>query len=178
MTNDIEKVLFSANQIDLAVNKLAVKINEDYKDDKPIVLGLLTGCFIFISDIVRKLNISCQIDFMCVRSYGSGTVSTGSVNITKPMTMSPKGRKIIIMEDIIDSGITLSYVVKYLYEQGAADVKICTLLNKPSRRQVQVDITYSAFDIDNDFVVGYGMDYNNKYRNLPFIGVLKEEIYL
>ena len=177
MLKDIESVLLSAEQIDSKVSEIAQKINEDYEGMEPVVISVLKGSFIFMADLVRKLNVKCTVDFMSVSSYGNGTSTSGRVRISKDLDVDIAGRDVIIVEDILDSGVTLSYLMEVLGARKPASVSICTLLDKPARRKANVYAKYSCFEVPDEFVVGYGLDYAQKYRNLPFIGVLKPEVY-
>ena len=176
MTNDIEKVLISEAEIEAAVARLARQITDDYRDKDPIFVGVLKGCFIFMADLMRHVEVPCAMDFMAVSSY-SGTSSTGAVKINKDLGQDIEGRHVIIVEDILDSGVTLSYLKHYLMGRNPASIRIATLLDKPSRRKAEVFADYSCFEVPDAFVVGYGLDYNERYRNLPYIGVLKPAVY-
>ena len=176
MTNDIEKVLISEEELEAAVARIARQITEDYRDKDPIFVGVLKGCFIFMADLMRHVKVPCAMDFMAVSSY-SGTSSTGAVKINKDLGQDIEGRHVIIVEDILDSGVTLSYLKNYLMGRNPASIRIATLMDKPSRRKADVYADYSCFEVPDAFVVGYGLDYNERYRNLPYIGVLKPEVY-
>ena len=176
MKNDIESVLISAEEIQRKVSEMGRQISADYAGKEPVFVGVLKGCFIFMSDLMRNVDINCTMDFMAVSSY-SGTSTTGAVKINKDLSEDIEGRDVIIVEDILDSGITLSYLKGYLLNRKAASIKIATLMDKPARRRAEVYADYSCFEVPDAFVVGYGLDYNEKYRNLPYIGVLKPEIY-
>ena len=176
MKNDIESVLISAEEIQRKVAEMGRQISEDYAGKEPVFVGVLKGCFIFMSDLMRNVDINCTMDFMAVSSY-SGTSTTGAVKINKDLSEDIEGRDVIIVEDILDSGITLSYLKGYLLNRKPASIKIATLMDKPARRRAEVYADYSCFEVPDAFVVGYGLDYNEKYRNLPYIGVLKPEIY-
>ena len=176
MTNDIEKVLISEAEIETAVTRIARQISEEYRDKDPIFVGVLKGCFIFMADLMRHVEVPCAMDFMAVSSY-SGTSSTGAVKINKDLSQDIEGRHVIIVEDILDSGMTLSYLKQYLLGRRPASIRIATLLDKPSRRKADVTADYSCFEVPDAFVVGYGLDYNERYRNLPYIGVLKPDVY-
>ena len=176
MTNDIEKVLISEAEIEAAVARIARQITDDYRDKDPIIVGVLKGCFIFMADLMRHVEVPCAMDFMAVSSY-SGTSSTGAVKINKDLGQDIEGRHVIIVEDILDSGVTLSYLKHYLMGRNPASIRIATLLDKPSRRKAEVFADYSCFEVPDAFVVGYGLDYNERYRNLPYIGVLKPAVY-
>ena len=178
MMKDIEEVLFSQEEIRNKVKELGEKITKDYKDvDQLLVICVLKGAVSFLSDLIQEIQLPLVIDFMDVSSYGSGVTSTGEVRILKDLDSSVEGRHILIVEDIIDTGITLNYLRKLLLGRGAASVDVVTLLTKPARRQKGVEVKYIGYEIDDLFVVGYGLDYNEKYRNLPFIGYLKKEVY-
>ena len=177
MREDISAVLFSEDTIREKVQELGAAITRDYEGKNPLLIGILKGCFVFMSDIARAIDLKCDIDFMAVSSYGNGTSSTGAVKITKDLTNDIEGRHILIIEDILDSGVTLSYLKKYLENRKPASIKICTLLDKPKRRVSEIRADYYGFECPDEFVVGYGLDYAENYRNLPYIGVLKPEIY-
>ena len=176
MLNDIESVLISEEEIQAKVAEMGKKISEEYRDKNPLFLGVLKGCFIFMADLLRNVDINCTMDFMAVSSY-QGTNSTGAVKITKDLTQDIEGRHIIIVEDILDSGNTLAFLKDYLMTKGAASVTIATLLDKPARRAKAVTADFVGITVPDEFVVGYGLDYAQKYRNLPYIGVLKPEVY-
>ena len=176
MKNDIERVLISEAEIEAEVARVGRQISEDFRDKNPIFVGVLKGCFIFMADLMRHVDIKCTMDFMAVSSY-SGTSSTGAVKINKDLGQDIEGRHVIIVEDILDSGVTLSYLKHYLLGRKPASITIATLLDKPARRKSDIVADYSCFEVPDAFVVGYGLDYNEQYRNLPYIGVLKPEIY-
>lgn len=177
MKNDILKVLYTEQQIEEITAKLGAEISRDYADKNPIIVSVLKGSFIFMADLARKITIPCQVDFMSVSSYGAGTSSTGEVRIMKDLDEAIEGRHIVIVEDILDSGLTLSYLLQVLANRGAASIELCTFLNKPSRRKIDVKVKYDGYHIPDEFVVGYGLDYAEKYRNLPYVGILKPEVY-
>ncbi|MGE4483648.1 MAG: hypoxanthine phosphoribosyltransferase [Oscillospiraceae bacterium] len=177
MNKDIERIFFSAEEIKHRVCELGTQISADYKDKEPVFVGVLKGSFVFMADLMRCIDINCLIDFMAVSSYGSGTKTTGAVSITKDLGNDIHDRHVIIIEDILDSGVTLSYLKKYLSVRKPASISICTLLDKPSRRKADIKPDYTGFECPDAFIVGYGLDYAEKYRNLPYIGVLKPEIY-
>ena len=165
--------------IEKIVTDLANDINYDFKNEEIILVGFLKGSAVFMSDLLRKITLPCEIDFMTASSYGSKTTSSGDVRITKDLTIDIKDKNVIIVEDIIDSGNTLSCVLKILKKREPKNLKLCSLLSKPDRREVNdVKIDYLGEEIPDEFVVGYGLDFDEKYRNLPYIGVLKREIYL
>ena len=176
MRNDIERVLISEEEIEAKVSEVGRKITENFRDKDPIFVGVLKGCFIFMADLMRHVDIKCSMDFMAVSSY-SGTSSTGAVKINKDLSQDIEGRHVIIVEDILDSGVTLSYLKRYLMGRKPASINIVTLLDKPARRKADVYADYSCFEVPDAFVVGYGLDYNEHYRNLHYIGVLKPEVY-
>ncbi|MGM9542928.1 MAG: hypoxanthine phosphoribosyltransferase [Candidatus Limivicinus sp.] len=176
MRRDIERILISEEEIQKKVAEMGKKISEDFRDKDPLFVGVLKGCFIFMADLMRYVDIRCSMDFMAVSSY-SGTSSTGAVKINKDLSEDIEGRHVIIVEDILDSGVTLSYLKQYLMVRKPASISIATLMDKPARRKADVYADYSCFEIPDAFVVGYGLDYNERYRNLPYIGVLKPEIY-
>ena len=176
MTQDIERILLTRDEIEAKVSEIGRRITEDFRDRDPIFVGVLKGCFIFMADLMRHVDIKCSMDFMAVSSY-SGTSSTGAVKINKDLSQDIEGRHVIIVEDILDSGVTLSYLKRYLMGRKPASINIVTLLDTPARRKADVFADYSCFEVPDAFVVGYGLDYNEHYRNLPYIGVLKPEVY-
>ncbi|MDY6065289.1 MAG: hypoxanthine phosphoribosyltransferase [Finegoldia sp.] len=174
----IEKVLISSDEINEKIKELAEKISDDYKDSKDlVVVGVLNGSVIFMSQLVLNMELDLTIDFIKASSYGDGTVSSGKVNIIKDMDIDARDRDILIVEDIVDTGNTLKYLQEDIKNRGAKSVRIVSLLNKPARRTVDVNIDYVGFDIPDEFVIGYGMDYSQKYRNLDSICILKREVY-
>ena len=174
--DDIAYTLLSHEEIYARVHEVGQKISEDFAGKDPVFVGVLKGCFMFMADLIRCVDIGCQIDFMAVSSY-SGTSSTGAVRINKDLKEDINGRHIILVEDILDSGVTLNYLKNYLLVREPASVSIVTLLDKPARRKAPVRADYFCFNVPDAFVVGYGLDYNERYRNLPYIGVLKPEVY-
>ena len=176
MKEAIERVLISEEELEAAVAKIGRQISEDYRGKDPIFIGVLKGCFIFMADLMRHVDIDCSMDFMAVSSY-SGTTSTGAVKINKDLSEIIEGRHLILVEDILDSGVTLNYLKNYLMVRKPASIAVATLMDKPARRKADIYADYSCFEIPDAFVVGYGLDYNERYRNLPYIGVLKPEIY-
>lgn len=177
LEKDIEKTFYSEEEIQERVKALGAAISKDYEDKFPLVVGVLKGAVPFLADLVRAMNIHMEMDFMDVSSYGNATVSSGEVRILKDLSTVVEGRHILIVEDIVDSGRTLRYLVDLLKHRKAASVKIVTMLDKPEGRVVEMDADYIGFEVPNEFVVGYGLDYAEDYRNLPYIGVLKPEIY-
>ena len=175
--DDIARVLISEEQIQRRISELAAQITEDYRDKEPILVCILKGAVMFFADLLRELDFPLVTDFMAISSYGSSTKSTGVVKLVKDLDRDICGRDVLVVEDIVDSGMTLSYIKKEFAQRGAASVRIATLLDKPARRRVELDVDYSCFVIPDAFVVGYGLDYDEKYRNLPDIGVLHPRIY-
>lgn len=175
----IEKVLYSEEEILKRVGELSAQISQDYQNiSKPLLtVGILNGAVIFYTDIVRRLSIPVHFDFMIASSYDANTQSGGKVNILKNIDNDPKGRDILLVEDIIDSGTTMKYLLNYFKEKGAASVKVCALLDKPSRRKVEVPLDYVGFEVPDEFIVGYGLDFAQHYRNLPYLGILKRSVY-
>jgi hypoxanthine phosphoribosyltransferase len=177
MKQDIAAVWASEEQIRERVEALGKQIAKDYEGKEPLFVGVLKGCFIFMADLVRACDLKSTVDFMVVSSYGSGTVSSGAVEIIKDLSHDIYGRDVIIVEDILDSGNTLSYLKKMMLARGPASIRIVTLMDKPERRTADVTADYVGFTIPDAFVVGYGLDYDQRYRNLPYIGILKPEVY-
>ncbi|EKN67995.1 hypoxanthine phosphoribosyltransferase [Schinkia azotoformans] len=177
MKHDIKEVLIAEEEIQKRVKELGAILSEEYQDRFPLVIGVLKGAMLFMSDIVKNMDIHLEMDFMDVSSYGSSTVSSGEVKIIKDLNTSVEGRDIIIVEDIIDSGLTLNYLVDLLRYRKAKSIKIVTLLDKPTGRKVDLYADLVGFDVPDAFVVGYGLDFAERYRNLPYIGVLKPEVY-
>lgn len=177
MHKDLEKVLYTEEEIKAAAKRLADQINKDYAGQEVVFVGLLKGSVQFMADLIKNIELMCTVDFMCVSSYGNGTKSTGRVNIIKDLSEPIDGKNVVIVEDIIDSGNTLNFINRYFSAKNARSVRICTLLDKPSRREVEIDVDYVGFEVPDEFVVGYGLDFREYYRNLPYIGVLKPEIY-
>ena len=177
LEQDIERVLFTEQELKDRVAELAAQIDRDYAGKEPMLISVLRGSFIFMADLARAITLPCTVDFMAVSSYGSGTTSSGQVKITKDLSESIEGRDIIVVEDILDSGNTLSYLFQLLQARHPASVRLCTLLDKPSRRTKPITADYTGFTVDDLFVVGYGLDYAEKYRNLPYIGILKPAVY-
>ena len=177
MKNDIQEVLSSEQQLADKVAELGARISADYAGKDPLIVSVLKGSYVFMADLTRRISIPCNVDFMAVSSYGAGTKTTGEVQIIKDIGSKIDGRHLIIVEDILDSGVTLSFLMKVLKARGAASIRLCTLLSKPERRKVDVPVDYLGFEIPDAFVVGYGLDYAEKYRNLPYIGILKPSVY-
>lgn len=174
---DLQSVMFTGEQVQARVHELAAEISRDYADKEFTMLGVLRGAFIFMADLMRAVTIPCAVDFMAFESYGASTKSSGVVRLTKDLEESVTGRHLLVVEDIIDSGRTLSYMLQLMEARKPASLNICTLLEKPSRREVEIAVKYCGFSVPDEFVVGYGLDYDQRYRGLPCIGVLKPEIY-
>ncbi len=178
MEKNIEKILINQDEIRAKVQEMAAQISAEYAGKDPVFVGVLKGVVIFFADMVREISIPCEIDFMCLSSYG-GTNSSGNVVVKKDLSVDIKGRHVVILEDIYDTGRSLDFTYKYLLSKEPASLKICTLLDKPERRVEGITLQpeYVGFTIPNEFVVGYGLDFNEHYRNLPYVGVLKPEAY-
>lgn len=177
MVNDIEKVLISEEELSEIVKDLGKRISEDYKDKDLLLVSVLKGSVMFMADLMREITIPCNIDFMAVSSYGSGSKSSGVVKIIKDLDKSIEGKDLLIVEDILDSGRTLNYIKTILEARGIRSLKICTLFDKPERREVDLFADYIGAKVPNEFIVGYGLDYDEYYRNLPYIGALKRSVY-
>lgn len=177
MREDIKKVLLSEEKIKEIITNLGRQISKDYKDKNLLMVSILKGSVVFMADLMRAIGIHCRIDFMCVSSYGSSTESSGRVKIIKDLDIDLKGYDLLLVEDILDSGKTLSNVKEVLLTRNPSSVKICTFLDKPARRQSDITADYVGAEVPDEFVVGYGLDYDEKYRNLPFLGVLKPSVY-
>lgn len=177
MKQDIEKVLISEEEIQKKTKEIAEQLTIEYKDRFPLAIGVLKGAMLFMSDLLKQVDTYLEMDFMDVSSYGKSMVSSGEVKILKDLDTSVEGRDILIIEDIIDSGLTLSYLVELFRYRKAKSIKIVTLLDKPSGRKANIEADYVGFNVPDAFVVGYGLDYAERYRNLPYIGVLKPEVY-
>ena len=177
MDQDILKVLYTEDEIAQRIKAMGAQMYEDFKGRDPLFVSVLRGAFVFMADIVRACQVKCDVEFIAVSSYGNGTSSSGVVQITHDIQQDISGRELIIIEDILDSGNTLNFLKQYFLTKGAKSVTICTLLDKPGRRTKAITADYIGFVIPDEFVVGYGLDYAQKYRNLPYIGVLKPEVY-
>ena len=179
MENNIKQILLTEEQIQNRIRELGEILTKEYADKDPIIVGVLKGVVVFYSDMIRHIQVPCQMDFMCVSSY-QGTNSTGRTMISKDLSCDINGRHVLILEDIFDTGNSLEFICNHLKNKEPASLKICTLLDKPERRKpgVKVQCDMVGFTIPNEFVVGYGLDYNEKYRNLPYVGILKPEVYL
>lgn len=178
MERNIEKILLTEEQIQARITELGEILSEDYKDKNPIVVGVMKGVVVFYADMIRKIKTPCQMDFMWISSY-AGTESTGNMIVRRDVSSDIKGRHVLVLEDIFDTGNSLDYTVKHLLAKKPASVKVCTLLDKPERRNPNITLKpdYIGFTIPNEFVVGYGLDFNENYRNLPYVGILKPEAY-
>ncbi len=173
---DVEKILISEEEIKEICKRLGKQISEDYQGKKLLLVSVLKGAVVFLADLMREITCDCELDFMAVSSY-SGTKTTGVVKFKKDMDVDPHGQDILIVEDILDSGITLSYLKKVLLDRNAASVKVCTFLDKPANRKADIEAEYVGRTVPDEFIIGYGLDYNEKYRNLPFVGVLSPKVY-
>ncbi|MBO5409155.1 MAG: hypoxanthine phosphoribosyltransferase [Clostridia bacterium] len=179
MEQDVKKILFSKEEIQARIEELGKQISEDYKDAKSLlVIGILKGSCVFFADLIRQISLPIEIEFMSVSSYQDSSISSGEVKITKDVNTSVTLKHVLFVEDIIDTGFTMSKVMEMFCERGAASVKLCSLLSKPDRRKVEIPIDYLGFTIPDEFVIGYGLDFAEKYRNLPYVGVLDEKVYL
>ena len=176
LSPDIESVLVSEEEIKEICERLGKQISEDYKGKKLLLVSVLKGAIVFMADIMRNITCECEIDFLSVSSY-SGAKTTGVVKFKKDMDVNPDGMDILIVEDILDSGVTLSYLKEVLLQRNAASIKICTFLDKPANRRADIKADYVGKVVPDEFVVGYGLDYNEKYRNLPFVGILSPTVY-
>lgn len=177
MHSDIKQILLTQQQLQDKVNELGEQISKDYAGRTPLVICVLKGAIMFMSDLIKRIDVPIEIDFMAVSSYGNSTKSSGVVKIMKDLDLSVEGRDVLIVEDVIDSGLTLSYLIDVLERRNALSVSVVTMLDKPERRAVELEVEYKGFVLPDEFVVGYGLDYAEKYRNLPYIGILKPEIY-
>lgn len=177
MNNDIERVLYSEEEINRRMNELAKQLTAEYKEQRPLIISVMTGAVLFTVDMIKRMDIMAKLDFIDVSSYYGGTSSTGEVKLVQDLKSDIRGRSILIMEDIVDTGHTLKFLIDLLKERGAKSVKICTLLDKPEGRQVEVKADYVGFNVPNEFLVGYGLDYKGYYRNLPYVGILKPAVY-
>lgn len=170
----LERILFSQDQLSTRVAELGRQISADYRGKMPLFVGILRGCILFYSDLMKQISVDCNMDFMCLSSY-SGTSSTGQVRTMLDLRESIKGRHVVIVEDIVDTGLTLEYLLEHLRSRGAASIEICCLLNKPCNRKADIHPKYIGFEVGDEFVIGYGLDYNELYRNLPYIGVFRKQ---
>jgi hypoxanthine phosphoribosyltransferase len=177
MMPDVKEVLITSQEIEEKVREIGARITEDYRGEKPLLVGVLRGAVVIMSDLMRNIDLRCELDFMDISSYGSGTSSSGVVRILKDLEEDITGRHVLIVEDIIDTGLTLSYLMRSLLARKPASLEVCALLSKPSRRRVELEVRYLGFEVPDEFVVGYGLDYAGAYRNLPDICILKPEVF-
>ena len=177
MHGDIEEILYTKEDLADIVKRLGNRISEDYKDKNLFMVAALKGAVVFMADLMRAISVPCAIDFLSVSSYGKGTTTSGEVRVLKDLDTTLEGRDLLVVEDILDSGVTLSFLLKNLSARGPRSIRLCTLLDKPDRRKVPITPDYVGVQVPDKFIVGYGLDYAEKYRNLPYIGVLKPEIY-
>jgi hypoxanthine phosphoribosyltransferase len=177
MMPDVKEVLIYSEEIEGKVREIGARITEDYRGEKLLLVGILRGAVVVMSDLMRNIDLPCELDFMDISSYGTGTSSSGVVRILKDLEEDITGRHVLIVEDIIDTGLTLSYLVRSLLARKPASLEICALLSKPSRRRAELDVKYLGFEVPDEFVVGYGLDYAGAYRNLPDICILKPEVF-
>lgn len=177
MLNDLQEILISREELSKRIKEIGKQISKDYEGKDLMLIGVLKGSVPFMADLLREITIHCTMDFMAVSSYGNSTQSSGVVRILKDLDSNIENKNILIIEDIIDTGYTLKYLISNLKSRKPADVSVCCLLDKPERRKAELDIKYTGFKIGDAFVIGYGLDYAERYRNLPFIGVLKREVY-
>ncbi|HEX6141042.1 MAG TPA: hypoxanthine phosphoribosyltransferase [Candidatus Limnocylindria bacterium] len=174
---DVEEVLIDGARLRARVAELGHELSRDYVDRDPVLVSVLKGSIIFLADLIREMEIPLSLDLMEVSSYGASTESSGQVRILKDLSKPIEGRHVIVVEDIIDTGLTLNYLLKYLHDKAPASIRICCLLDKPARRLAEIPIDYRGFTIPDRFVIGYGLDYDERYRNLPYIGVLRPSVY-
>ena len=177
MKDDIKEILFSEEAIQKRVRELGAQITQDYAGKSPLLIGVLKGCFVFLADLARQIDLDCEIRFLTASSYGFASVSSGKVKIDKDIEFDIEGRDVILIEDILDSGVTLTALHGFALKQSPASLKSCTMLDKPERREVSINAEYTGFVCPNEFVVGYGLDYAERYRNLPYVASLKPEVY-
>lgn len=177
MHQDVQSIMFSKEQIERRIGELAAQLSREYEGKTPLMVGILKGSIMFYADLLRAMTIPVEMDFMAISSYGAGAKSSGEVKLIKDLDRKIEGRHVIIVDDIIDSGYTLSYLKRMLYSRRPESVKICALLDKYSRRVVPIEADYKGFDCEDEFVVGFGLDYAERYRNLPYIGILKRSVY-
>lgn len=177
MHPDIERVLFTEDQINVRIRELAGAIERDYADNPPLMVGILKGSVLFLGDLVKRVNLMLELDFMAISSYGESSKSSGVVRIIKDLEKQVEGRAVLLVEDIIDTGLTLKYLQDLMVRRRAASVKVASLLDKVGRREVDIHADYCGFTVPDEFIVGYGLDYAERYRNLPYVGVLRRDIY-
>ena len=177
LENDVKETLFTASELAVRVQELGEQIGSDYHGRELLVIGVLKGANMFLGDLIRHIDLPIEVDFIAASSYGNATESSGVVRIMKDLDYPIEGRHVLLIEDLIDTGLTLHYLAENLKSRGPASFRICTLLDKPERRKVDIRVDYKGFDIPDEFIVGYGIDYSQKYRNLPYIATLKPEVY-
>jgi len=177
LDDDIKEILYTEEELRIKIREIGEKISEDYEGKDLVLVGILKGSVPFMADLIKEIKVPCTLDFMAVSSYGNSTTTSGVVRILKDLDFQIENKDILIVEDIIDSGVTLSYLVDYLKRRNPSSINVACLLNKPERRKVEIYSKYIGFDVSDYFLVGYGLDYAEKYRNLPYVGILKEEIY-
>lgn len=177
LRDDVEEILIPEEVLQDRIRELGRQISQEYNDKEPLLVGILTGAFVFLSDLLRAISISCHIDFIATQSYGAGTESSGIVRILKDLDQSIEGRHVLVVDDIIDTGLTMDYLLETLKARYPASLRVCALLDKKPRRRRDVPIDFIGFEVPDKFVIGYGLDFAGRYRNLPFIGVLKPELY-
>ena len=177
LTDDIKEILFSEDRLSGIVRSMGARISGDYRDKNLLMVSILKGSVVFMSDLMRSVTIPCSIDFMAVSSYGSGVKTSGVVKIIKDLDINLKGYDVLVVEDILDSGLTLSYILELLQSREPKSIRLCTLFDKPDRRTVNIQADYVGTPVPDEFIVGYGLDYDEKYRNLPFVGILRPEVY-
>jgi hypoxanthine phosphoribosyltransferase len=176
LTAAVAEILIDEDTLQGRIAELGAEISEDYRGRDLLLVGVLKGAVFFMADLMRRIDIPCEVDFMAISSYGAGVDSSGVVRILKDLDMSIEGRNVLVVEDIIDSGLTLSYLLRNLEAREPASLEICALLTKPSRREIDIHCRYTGFEIPNKFVIGYGLDFAERYRNLPFVGVIRDEL--
>ena len=173
---DVGEILIGADELETRIRELGREVSADYAGRELLLVGVLKGAVFFMADLMRSITVPCEIDFMAISSYGASTDSSGVVRILKDLDINIEGRHVLVVEDIIDSGLTLSYLVRNLESRGPASLEVCALLTKPERRQIDVDVRYTGFEIPNRFVIGYGLDFAERYRNLPYVAVLHADL--
>ena len=173
----ISQILFTEEQLKNRIAEIASQINEDYKNKCPIFIGVLKGVFIFMADLLRKIEIDCDVDFLAISNYSNDARNRGVVRLVKDLDIPIEGRHVLFVEDVIDTGLTINYLLRNLRERNPASLNVCTLFDRPSRRLIDLSIQYKGFDLTDKFVVGYGLDYNERYRNLPYVGIIKAELF-
>jgi len=173
----ISQILYTEEQIKNRISELADLINEDYRNKYPVFVGVLKGVFIFMADLLRNVKIDCDVDFLAISNYSNDARTRGVVRLVKDLDIPIEGRHVLFIEDVIDTGLTLHYLLRNLNERNPISLKVCTLFNKPTHRLIELPIQYKGFDLPDKFIVGYGLDYNERYRNLPYVGIIKAEIF-